>query len=121
MTGDDYIRLIIGDKEYYEMDLADKKRRAIQRSAGSWTTGFQPSRKNVAITANQIALILTAIVLGLEAIDVKLPVTDEVIIIVSGSLAGLLNAVNIVLTIVTTRKLKGADALTIGTLEEKKL
>ena len=76
--------------------------------------------KNVAITANQIALILTAIVLGLEAIDVKLPVNDEVIIIVSGSLAGLLNAINIVLTIVTTRKLKGADALTIGTLEEKK-
>jgi len=75
--------------------------------------------KNVSVTANQIALILTAIVLALKIIDVELPVTDEVIIIVSGGLAALLQAANIILTVVTTRKLSGADALKIGTVEEK--
>ena len=74
--------------------------------------------KNRTVTANQIALILTAIILGLKIVDVELPVTDEVIIIASGSLAGLLQVANIILTIVTTRKLKGADALKIGPIQE---
>jgi len=69
--------------------------------------------KNASITANQIAFILTTIILGLKVIDVELPVTDEVIIIISGALAGLLQAANIILTIVTTKKLAGRDALKI--------
>jgi len=75
--------------------------------------------KNVSITTNQIALILTAIILGLKVIDVELPVTDEAIIIASGSIAGLLQVANIIITVVTTRKLSGEDALKIGPLVEE--
>lgn len=61
--------------------------------------------KNVSITTNRIAAICAAVLVVLQLANIKLPVSDETIVVISGGIATVLLGVNNILTTVTTRKI----------------
>jgi len=67
--------------------------------------------KNVSITTNRIAAVIAFILVVLQLLDIKLPVSDENIVIISGGIATVLLGIQNILTVVTTKKVGGEPKL----------
>ena len=60
--------------------------------------------KNIAVTTNKIATVLSFVCVVLKAVGVEFPLDDKALVILAGGVAGLLSFANIVITLITSKK-----------------